>query len=30
MNRDEENREESMFFGAREQKTALLESKPRR
>ena len=30
MNREEENREESVFFGALDQKTGLLESKPRR
>ena len=30
MNREEENREESVFFGARNRKTTVLESKPRR
>ena len=30
MNREEENREERLFFGALDQKTGLLESKPRR
>ena len=30
MNREEENREESVFFGALDQKTTVLESKPRR
>ena len=29
MNREEENREERLFFGVLDQKTGLLESKPR-